>query len=517
MKKLINYFYVVAIAWAVGGCTSDETTKAWDETRTVTFTATQERGSAGSRTAFNNDATRIYWQSGDQLSVFDTANRQFSLQGASGSTIGSFTGTADIAADYTAVYPYTATAELSGSEVSGVTLPATQTATAGSYDKAAAIMMAYTTDETLNFKNAVAFVKVKPTFACKKVELKAVDTSVPLAGTGVLNYNGGAPTFDLSAATDKAYSVSIEAATMAANQEYYLVVPAVTLAEGWSVSFTATDDVVYKRVSKKQVTFKRSMITDLGTFSTDGDYWYNARGIVREDQEVDLGLTIEQDGKTYRVLFAKSNLTATGLADKESDFGDYFAWAATEPWYTKYTLDAEGVPTVAAGDWKSGKEAGYVEANAPYYDSSSGSYTKYNNADILEKKDDAANKTLGGDWMIPTQMIWEAIKDFSGISVSYSSSLNGVIGLKFSNNSDASKYIFLPAASEFRDAKNYAGGAGLYGVNKHGKYWSGNMLANEGKYAPSCLFFLTAGNMTPAGAGYREWGYTIRPVRLVEQ
>lgn len=517
MKKLINYFYVVAIALAVGGCTSDETAKAWEDARTVTFTATQEGDAAGSRTAFNSDATRIYWQSGDQLSVFDTANRQFSLQGAGGSAIGSFAGTVDIAAAYTAVYPYTATAELSGSEVSGVTLPATQTATAGSYDKAAAMMMAYTTDETLNFKNAVAFVKVKPTFACKKVELKAADESVPLAGTGVLNYNGGAPTFDLSAATDKAYSVSIEAAKMAANQEYYLVVPAVTLAAGWSVSFTATDDVVYKRVSKKQVTFKRSMITDLGTFSTDGNYWYNARGIVREDQEVDLGLTIEQDGKTYRVLFAKSNLTATGLADKESDFGDYFAWAATEPWYTKYTLDAEGVPTVAAGDWKAGKAAGYVEANAPYYESSG--YTKYTNGDILEKKDDAANKILGGDWMIPTQQIWEALKASSGIRSTLGESINGMSGLKFSSYSDASKYIFLPAASEFRDTENYAGGGGVYGVNRHGMYWSGNMLASAGKDAPSCLFFVLTmgGNMTAAGSGYREWGYTIRPVRLVKQ
>ncbi|MDY6091853.1 MAG: hypothetical protein SPI57_01515, partial [Prevotella sp.] len=148
----------------------------------------------------------------------------------------------------------------------------------------------------------------------------------------------------------------------------------------------------------------------------NGGNQYDAhRGIVKANQEVDLGLKITIDGKKYKVIFAKSNLTATGLAEKETDFGDYFAWAATEPWYTSITINGN---KVEADGWKDGKKDGYVETNVPYYDSSSSSYTKYKaEGDVLDTEDDAAHRILGGDWQLPTKEIWKALDNANKNSV----------------------------------------------------------------------------------------------------
>ena len=78
--------------------------------------------------------TAINWQENDKISVFDGAkeNCEFSNKDFNAKTPTSctFEGTVtELATDYTAVYPYTEGATISESGViSGVTLPATQTA-----------------------------------------------------------------------------------------------------------------------------------------------------------------------------------------------------------------------------------------------------------------------------------------------------------------------------------------------------------------------------------------------------
>ena len=78
--------------------------------------------------------TAINWQPTDQISVFDGAgaNCEFSTKDFSDETTTSCTFEGDVtelATDYTAVYPYTKSATICETGViSGVTLPATQTA-----------------------------------------------------------------------------------------------------------------------------------------------------------------------------------------------------------------------------------------------------------------------------------------------------------------------------------------------------------------------------------------------------
>ena len=67
----------------------------------------------------------------------------------------------------------------------------------------------------------------------------------------------------------------------------------------------------------------------------------NQEEIVVPEGTVDLGIVLtREDGTTYRLYWATSNLCEDGLCPNPEDYGDYFAWGETEPHYaTGHSLD----------------------------------------------------------------------------------------------------------------------------------------------------------------------------------
>lgn len=508
----------IAMLMAMASCSSsdDEVAEIKEESKLVpmTFTATQE-SNVGTRTALKG-GYGVDWQTSDKISVFDgQGNRTFTL--TEDVEDGKFSGTASSEAiSFTAVYPYTEGAQLeSDGSVSGIELPAEQTAIPNSFDPKAALMMANTTDKSkLEFKNAVSLVKVTTQFACKKIVLSANED---IAGTGTLTMtfdndtytssftfnSGSSKTITLKPATGE----SFDAGT------YYIVVPPTTLTNGFSISFINSDDSkAYTRKSTKNNIFNRSKIKDLGTFTESGTSWTSiieSNGNVKASQQVDLGLTIEQDGKKYRVIFAKSNLTANGLADDEYDYGDYFAWGAKEPWYTSYS-------GTTFNGWKDGKSYGYHPYNAPYYDISEQKYTKYTtDGETLKAADDddAARWILGGDWQLPTKEIWGALYNANQDKVYWGpnngdktlETISGIQGMKITKKDDSNTYIFLPAAG-------YVRATSFDQVGSYGRYWSGT--AGTASYDAYYLRFISS-NVLAQNNYSRYFGLPVRPVRLV--
>ena len=508
----------IAMLMAMASCSSsdDAVEEIKEESKLVpmTFTATQE-SNAVTRSALNN-SNGVDWQAGDEISVFDGTgagcNHQFSLTGDA--SLGKFSGIASSeATSFTAVYPYTEGATLGeDGSVSGITLPAEQTAYKDSFDPKAALMMAYSTDKSkLDFKNAVSLVKVTTQFACKKIVLSANED---IAGTGTLTMtfdndtytssftfnSGSSKTITLKPATGE----SFDAGT------YYIVVPPTTLTNGFSISFINSDDSkAYTRKSTKNNIFNRSGIRNLGTFKESDETWTStieSNGNVKASQQVDLGLTIEQDGKKYRVIFAKSNLTANGLATNEYDYGDYFAWGAKEPWYTSYS-------GTTFNGWKDGKSYGYYLYNAPYYDISERKYTKYTtDGETLKAADDddAANVILRGDWQLPTKDIWVALYGANTKTVNWGpngnqalETISGIQGMKITKIDDSKTYIFLPAAG-------YVNGTSFTEVGSIFYYWSGTASSNGAYDLNFWNSYVSAGD-----SDYRHFGYSVRPVRLV--
>ena len=489
MKKYIQSMMAFAAIVSFASCSSEDnntTIENESATKVMTFTATQEGNEASTRAILSG--TNIHWDSEDKISIFDgTNNNQFTLTAGAGSTSGKFSGEAGQSTSYTAVYPYQSTASLSGTNVTNVTIPATQTATANSFDKNAALMMAQSNSTTLEFKNVVGYVKVKPKFACSKIELEAAEGSSDiLAGKGTLNWNGGNPKINITEETSKTITLN---GSIAKDNSYYIVVPTGTLNRMWKITFTADDGKKYTRYCSKPLTIERNKIINLGNFATDSPFWadeYRGNKVTYE-QEVDLGLTITgSDNKKYKVIFANANLTANGLATNE--YGDYFAWGATEPWYTSYT-------GTNFNDWKPGHTNGYANGTAPTFNG------KYDEKKDFEMSDDPARKILGGGWQIPTKTIWEELK--SKMNNLTKKGFNSERkGYEFVNNDQT---LFLPAAGEVNGTSfNYVG--------SYGEYWSGTAYSSTDAYYLS--FDESGFNVQIIYDRY--CGYSVRPVRLVE-
>lgn len=485
MKKYIQSMMAFAAIVSFASCSSEDnntTIENESAVKVMTFTATQEGDEQSTRAAIStSDSKVINWESNDQISIFDgTNNKQFTLTDGAGSTSGKFSGEAEQSTSYTAVYPYQSTASLSGDDVTNVTLPATQNATDNSFDKNAALMMAQSDNTTLNFKNVVGYVKVKPKFACSKIVLQAAGASEYLAGRCTLSYGEGMPSIAFT--SEQSTSITLSG-NITANTAYYIAVPAVTLSAGWSISFTDNTGDVYTRTGSNSITFKRNTIINLGEFSrTDNNLklTLTQNGNVPADKQVDMGV-FNIGGTNYRLIFTKSNLTTTGLAASESAYGDYFAWGATEPWYTSYK-------GTTINGWKEGHKSGYASGTAPTF---SPEYTSEKN---FEMSDDPARKILGGDWQIPTKAIWEAL-------VYNSSSKGWDSGYKFTNNSQT---LFLPAAGYVRGTNFSERGSG-------GRYWSGTVYSNYNAYRLS----FSSSKLNADKSISRSYGCSVRPVRLV--
>ena len=471
MKKYIQSMMAFAAIVSFASCSSEDnntTIENESATKVMTFTATQEGDEQSTRAAISSaDSKVINWEEGDKISLlYGGKNKEFSLIEGAGSTVGKFSGVAEQSTSYTAVYPYQPNASLSGTNVTNVTLPATQTATANSFDKEAALMMAKSDNTTLEFKNAVGYVKVTPKFACSKIELEAAEGSSDiLAGKGTLNWNGGNPKINITEETSKTITLN---GSIAKDNSYYIVVPTGTLNRMWKITFTADNGKKYTRYCSKSLTIERNKIINLGNFATDSPFWADEhRGTkVTYEQEVDLGLTITADSKKYRVIFANANLTATGLAASATDYGDYFAWGAT-----------------------------YANGTAPTFNG------KYDEKKDFEMSDDPARKILGGGWQIPTKTIWEELK-----SKRNNLTKNGFNserkGYEFVNNDQT---LFLPAAG-------YVSGKSLGGVGSYGYYWSGTAYSNTKAY----YLTLDSNGVDVGWNEYRSKGLSVRPVRLVE-
>ncbi|MBR3743686.1 MAG: Ig-like domain-containing protein [Bacteroidales bacterium] len=164
---------------------------------------------------------------------------------------------------------------------------------------------------------------------------------------------------------------------------------------------------------------------------------------------VDLGLTSGLKWATCNV----------GAINPE-EYGDYFAWGDTEPYYSSLN------PVV----WKDGKSAGYDWPSYKLCNGSYNSFTKYNylspygiidNKTILDTEDDAAHANWGGSWRMPTDDEWTELRTECTWIWSEHNGVNGYVVI-----GPNSKTIFLPAAGSWY-LEDYTG--------SRGDYWSSSL------------------------------------------
>lgn len=157
-----------------------------------------------------------------------------------------------------------------GDNFTNIVLPAEQTATAGSADKNAMLMIAKSTDaSTMEFKNVCAYVEVKPQFNCSAICLRSNGTE-QLAGTLTVNYNNGAPTTTVTA---NGTNEVLLRGTITSGNTYFIAVRPEALQSGFTIEFLTSDEsYYYARTSSKDLGLARNKVTALGTFAADGKW-----------------------------------------------------------------------------------------------------------------------------------------------------------------------------------------------------------------------------------------------------
>ena len=81
----------------------------------------------------------------------------------------------------------------------------------------------------------------------------------------------------------------------------------------------------------------------------------------------------------------------------------------------------------------------------------------------LTLSQDASNVILGGVWRMPTKIEFEELYNNTNITWT---TINGVNGCKFTNKTDNSKYIFMPASGIYNN------GSAISRWGEYGGYWS---------------------------------------------
>ena len=187
-------------------------------------------------------------------------------------------------------------------------------------------------------------------------------------------------------------------------------------------------------------------------------------------------------------------------ASKPEEYGDYYAWGETEPYYNSQDPLS----------WKEGKESGYAGASYRWCMGSDLKMTKYcsnssfgyngftDTKTVLDPEDDAAHVNLGGNWRMPTDAEWTELREKCTWTWT---TQNGVYGrLVTASNGNS---IFLPAAGN--RIVTYLNDAGSYGY-----FWSSSLNTDSSNNAWFVNFY--SGNVYRYYDGYRCDGFSIRPV-----
>ena len=204
-------------------------------------------------------------------------------------------------------------------------------------------------------------------------------------------------------------------------------------------------------------------------------------------EAVDLGLTSGLKWATCNVG-----------ANAPEEYGDYFAWGETEPYYSSQD------PLT----WKDGKSAGYYwasykfELGTDYHGPFSkyvtnSSYGTVDNNTVLDPEDDAAHVNLGGSWRMPTDQEWTELRTECTWTWTTQNGVNGRLVTGPNGNS-----IFLPAAGD----RYYAD---LYYAASRGDYWSSSLYTGY-PYGAYLVYFYS--DDVYRGHDFRCLGFSVRPV-----
>ena len=490
-------------AGIVASCSTKENDFVAPAQEDEVFYASFEKPVENETRVYANEDLLLRWTTDDRVSIFNkiTYNQEYRFIGQTGDYEGGFNKvdnpefmTGSEIPHVISVYPFQRQTRVSENEVITVSLPAEQSYVQNSFGLGDNTMVSVSSGNLLQYKSVGGFLVINlygKNVTIESITLKgnngeklAGDATVtmPLNGvpTAVMANNG---TTEITLTCD----IPVELGeTPEESTQFWFVVPPVTFSKGFTITVREYTGEVVEKSTSKSISIERNKLSKMSPLEMEGH-------TIPVPQAVDLGLP-------SGIKWASFNLGAS----KPEEYGDYYAWGETDPYYSSQN------PLI----WKEGKEAGYWWPSYKWcnYSPSSGfSYylTKYctdssygydgfvDGKTVLEPEDDAAHVNLGGEWRMPTDSEWRELIDNCTWTWATKNGVNGRLVIATNGNS-----IFLPAAG-----RQY--GTSLFDVVSKGLYWSSSLLAGNSLTAIYVSF-----NSSDVGRSdhYRSYGYSVRPV-----
>ena len=232
----------------------------------VSFRAIQEQ-TVGARTSLDPDF-HVLWNSGDALTVFSAgsaAGEVFTISREDdGKAEATFTGNTVGAAPYYAIYPASSDASFDGAAISFL-LPGTQQYASGSFAQGFNPMVAKASDNVFSFKNLCGMLAVRLKGSATVTSLSIMSNKAEALwgpASVSMDYTGTPSLVPLAPADEAHRTLTLdcgEGITLSdAATDFYFVIPAGTLSEGFTL--TATDATLGRmtRQTSTNVEIKRS-------------------------------------------------------------------------------------------------------------------------------------------------------------------------------------------------------------------------------------------------------------------
>lgn len=500
MKKVLLPLFAAAMLFAA--CENEQdVAPVLTYQEGITFTVPDFKNGDDTRMAVDVNASgaTFTWMEGDTLGVFPSNGYQtaFPISGGAGTNTAVFDG-ADWAlrpnASYAAYYPFVYEIK-DKTTIEASYLGQTQdgngsTAHIGAFDYLAAKYNTVSADGNVNF--VLNHLGCLVRFQLTMPEADTY-TSMTLRCEECMFTTVGK--FDLTATTPelstKSQYVSISLAlnniaTTEANQvmTLYMMLPPMDLSSK-NLSIKVSGEKDYESII-------------IGKDMKAGNIYGYSNKLTTSHEYVDLGLS---------VMWATCNVGA----NSPEEYGDYFAWGETKPYYTEG--HAQDNP---CNDWREGK-SGYNYSSYKWCNNDEWTgITKYTFADgltngiwysgdifigdyktVLDPEDDAATANWGGFWRIPTREEQDELRNNCTWTWTTKNGVNGY-NVEGSNGNS----IFLPAAGDRCDLA-------LGNIGIAGSYWSSTLGADYSESAPSLHL---DSNIYCRGGNGRCGGLTVRPV-----
>ena len=226
------------------------------------------------------DNYSVLWNADDRISILaqGASNTEYRFTGEDGANAGSFdpvNSSLTATGPYYAVYPYRSTTSLTSGKIR-IGLQAKQAYAAGSFGPGAAVMVAKSEDRNLHFKNLCGLLIISA-YGSGSVSSITVsgNSGEYLAGTAVVSFADGEPSVSIqqagaSSSIQMTFDQPVSLGTTAETAtEFWFAVPPVSMAGGFTVSFTDNNGRSTSESTGKTVEIERNRVRRMAPLHLD--------------------------------------------------------------------------------------------------------------------------------------------------------------------------------------------------------------------------------------------------------